>query len=208
MTYSYDRTAALGEKTFTDGFGNPTGPSTPWGRADHVKEIARGVRWVTTPGHGGLGVARGAADKLLSSAARRLGNYQGGYFWYEEDVQCNIPFYEHPEWARLAGFSGTVNKEHFESGIRRSYPKYFEYLNDGVKDAPRLKPGMKLKAIGPLNFRLLDGSSYPLIEGATVEVVRVTSSSFVFVAENQKFKVPLGYYYGHGYDSSKYFEAV
>lgn len=62
MTYSYDRTAG---KLYVDPYGNPTGPNTPWGKADSVTEIIRGVRWVATPGHGGLGVARGVALHIL-----------------------------------------------------------------------------------------------------------------------------------------------
>jgi hypothetical protein len=206
--YSYDRTGAAGDrKVLTDPSGRPIGPNTPWGKADSVTEIARGVRWVVTPGHGGLGVARGIAEKLLSSAARRLGNYQGGYYWYEEDVQCNIAFYEHPEWARLAGFSGSVNKEHFEQGVRKYYPKYFDYLNEGVKEAPRLKPGMKLKVLKDMNFR-----TALISEGSIVEVGKVTSSSFVFSSSGGwppgLFKAPMGYYYGHGYSADRYFEAV
>ncbi len=204
--YSYDRrTAAIEEKVFTDPTGRPTGPNTPWGKADGVREIMRGVRWVNTPGHGGLGVAKGVADKLLSSAARRLGNYMGGYFWYEEDVQCSIPFFEHPEWAHAIGVSG-VSKEHEEETIKKYYPKYFEYLTDGVKDPPKLKPGMKLKWLVPARF----GSSWSFKEGDLIEVVSTTPSSIVFMPEGRRieFKVPMGYYYGHGFSATRHLEAV
>lgn len=199
--YSYDRrTAAVQEKVYTDPSGRPTGPNTPWGKADGVREIMRGVRWVNTPGHGGLGVAHSAAEKLLTSAARRLGDYAGGYYWYEEDVQCAIPFFEHPEWAHALGHTG--GKEDHEKTIRSHYAKYFEYLEDGKEAPPKLKPGMKLKFIGgPVKYS--GGTSFN--EGDVVEVVSTTSSSLVFtpVGRRLEFKAPLGFYYGHGYSSSK-----
>jgi hypothetical protein len=202
--YTYDRTAAVQEKVFTDGTGRPTGPNTPWGKADGVREITRGVRWVNTPGHGGLGVAKGVADTLLSAAARRLGDYQGGYFWYEEDVQCSIPFFEHPEWATAIGSSST--KEHEEETIKKYYPKYFEYLSSGVKDPPKLKPGMKLKFLVPARF----GSEWTFKEGDVVEVVSTTASSIIFspIGRKLEFKAPMGYYYGHGPSATRHLEAV
>jgi hypothetical protein len=204
--YSYDRrTAAIQEKIFTDPTGKPTGPNTPWGKADGVREIMRGVRWVNTPGHGGLGVAKGVADKLLTSAARRLGNYLAGYFWYEEDQQCEIPFFEHPEWAHALGHAGT--KESYEEAVKSHYPKYFEMLSDGTKDPPKLKPGMKLKFLVPMKF----GGGWDFNEGTVVEVVNTTASSIVFTQlhnKNVKFKLPMGAYYGHGYDAQRQLEAV
>jgi hypothetical protein len=203
--YSYDRTAAIQEKVFTDPTGRPTGPTTPWGKADGVREVARGVRWVNTPGHGGLGVSKGVADKVLSTAARRLGDYAGGVYWYEEDVQCSIPFYEHPEWAHALGMSGT--KESEKERIEKHYPKYFEYLTDGVQAPPTLKPGMKIKFLVPAKF----GSGWSFKEGDIVVVESVTPSTIIFAPESNphaRFRAPMGYYYGHGFNSAKHLEAV
>lgn len=62
---------------------------------------------------------------------------------------------------------------------------------------------MKLKILHDMNY-----STATLKEGTVVEVEKVTSSSFVFNADRRLYKAPLGYYYGHGYSSSRYFEAV
>lgn len=73
-------------------------PYTPWGKAQSVATIARGVRWVSTASHGGLGVSAALALKVFSEAAMRECFVQGGYFWFEEDCAAAVAFAEHPEW--------------------------------------------------------------------------------------------------------------
>ena len=99
------------------------GPNTPWGRAQTVNTIERGVSVVSTPGHGGIGVADGVAKKRLSQQALALGLRQGGYYWYEEDCLCAIPLYEVESWRKALSKS---SKEELEDSIRRWTPKYFE----------------------------------------------------------------------------------
>jgi hypothetical protein len=157
-------------KQFPDG----SGPSTPWGAAQTVDEIARGVRWVSTPGHGGLGVASGVARKLLSPAARRIGELKGGYYWYEEDVAFIVPLFEVPEWSgALARATGgrSYTKDQLEKEIRQQLPEYFEW--SGLVDKPKLTPGMKVKCV--------DASWYSegVGNGSIWLVTKVTSSSFI-----------------------------
>jgi hypothetical protein len=61
--------------------------------------------------------------------ARSLSLRWGGAYWYEEDVDWAIAFYEHPEWnqrlIQLAGGS-SMSKERIEETVRRWSPKYFE----------------------------------------------------------------------------------
>jgi hypothetical protein len=61
------------------------GARTPWGTADHVKEVAPGIWQVSTPGHGGYKLDR-ANNARVHIAWRK----EGG--WYEEDC----------EWSRVA----------------------------------------------------------------------------------------------------------
>jgi hypothetical protein len=165
---------ALKEKNYPDG----EGPSTPWGPAQSVLEIARGVRWVHTAGHGGLGVASGLARKQLTPAARRHGALMGGYFWYEEDVAFMIPLFEVPAWSvALSRGSGSrlQTQEQLERGIRQWYPKYFEM--GGLVDKPKLTPGMKLECVDAAGYT----SAVP--DGSTWEVGKVTSSTFIATKE-------------------------
>ena len=63
---------------------------SPWGQADHTDPIARGLAWVSTPGHGGVRVSRGRQEKIpiyMQGYAIRTGDY----FWYEEDIDWCIP---------------------------------------------------------------------------------------------------------------------
>lgn len=82
---------------------------TPWGTADAFFPVIRGVRFLSTPSHGGLAVAKGVASKLLSDAARYAAEYANGYYWFEEDCKINIALYEHPEWQGM--FLKTLTKE-------------------------------------------------------------------------------------------------
>ncbi|HEY3253806.1 MAG TPA: hypothetical protein VGJ91_07655 [Polyangiaceae bacterium] len=60
------------------------GARTPWGKADHVKEVVPGIWQVSTPGHGGYKLDREHNAKV-HAAWRNAGG------WYEEDC----------EWARV-----------------------------------------------------------------------------------------------------------
>jgi len=66
---------------------------TPWGYADHVKQLADGVIWASTPSHGGIGVRIDVANRM-SEPAQRRGERVGDYLWYEEDCDWAIPAHE------------------------------------------------------------------------------------------------------------------
>jgi hypothetical protein len=59
------------------------GSRTPWGKADHVKEVAPGIWQVSTPGHGGYKLDR-VHNATVDAAWRRPGG------WYEEDCEWAI----------------------------------------------------------------------------------------------------------------------
>jgi hypothetical protein len=179
---------AVAEKVYTDGHGRPTGPWTPWGRADGVREIQRGVRWVNTPGHGGLGVAAGVAEKLLSPAARKLSDFDHGYHWYEEDIACSIPFYEHPEWSAALGIKSTTEDE--AARIREYFPKYFELRESGVTLKPRPRVGMSIEMVRDMPF-----STSTLAAGTRGVIMKITSATITFMTpDGQRFKLPTSYY--------------
>ena len=164
---------------------------TPWGPAQNVEDIARGVRWVSTAGHGGLGVAKGVAQSQLSPAARKLGMYGNGYFWYEEDVQYAIAFYEHPEWGQklksVAGGS-VQSKEQLGETIKKYFPEYFE-MSD-LQNLPKLIPGTIL--VSDRDIEMMKGI---LIQAGTpLPVVKVTSSRIYLGSDTVRYSLPYSWY--------------
>ncbi len=75
-------------------------PRSPWGPAQQVVTVQRGVRWFSTAGHGGLCVGVATALKTLSPAALGQGFVDRGYVWFEEDEACARALKEHPEWEK------------------------------------------------------------------------------------------------------------
>lgn len=73
---------------------------SPWGHIQDTTQVAPGVRWVSTAGHGGLMVAKATAERLLSTAAREAADFSCGCYCFEEDCLYAVAFYEHPEWQR------------------------------------------------------------------------------------------------------------
>lgn len=150
-------------------------PNTIWGKAQVMYEIARGVRWFSTAGHGGLAVADGVARKLLSPAAYKLGDHTWGYLWYEEDSAYAIPFYEHPEWSeilsRKAGGS-EGSKAQFEEVLRRWYPEYFKMLESGVAHPRKPRVGDKVRFEKEVSF----GGGNKVPAGTEAEIFKVTGS--------------------------------
>jgi hypothetical protein len=58
--------------------------------------LERGISIVSTPSHGGVRIAEQYARKNLSEAARKRAIRQGTYFFFEEDCDFFIPFWELP----------------------------------------------------------------------------------------------------------------
>lgn len=80
--------------------------NTPWGKADSIQRIARGLSFVGTPSHGGFMVADGFARKHLSAAALLRGKRFGSYYAFEEDCDAFIILLEIP-----SSRQGTVTDE-------------------------------------------------------------------------------------------------
>jgi hypothetical protein len=70
--------------------------STPWGRADHIKQVIPGMWWVSTPSHGGFYLS---PERLLQMPAwaiatprwAGLDDGPNGGPWFEEDCEWCIP---------------------------------------------------------------------------------------------------------------------
>jgi len=56
-----------------------------WGEIQTEYRICRGLRYVTTAGHGGYMVSKGLANKILPPEVVRQGHPWGSYLCFEED---------------------------------------------------------------------------------------------------------------------------
>jgi hypothetical protein len=163
-------------------------PKTIWGPAQYAYEIAPGVVWFGTAGHGGLRVAPGVAKKKLSPAAIKLAEKGGGSLWYEEDVLFAIPFYENPEWGirfdRLAGGrSGT--KQELEQSIRSYFPQYFKMLEENFSLPEAPKVGDKMLILKDIPYR----TTLIVPEGETVPILEVKRTGVVYGWRGQRFRL-------------------
>jgi hypothetical protein len=83
------------------------GMSTPWGRADHVKELIPGAWFVGTPSHGGVKLSR-ERNAQMPPYMRQAGG------WYEEDCHWAMPYlvfwpeFQTKETVNLETVAGTV----------------------------------------------------------------------------------------------------
>ena len=73
---------------------------SPWGTIQESETIEPGVRWVSTPGHGGLMVSLPKAYRRLSDFAWGIGERYGDYLAFEEDVAYAAVYRDVPAWAR------------------------------------------------------------------------------------------------------------
>lgn len=65
-----------------------------WGEVQWCSPIANGIYSVSTAGHGGLMIAANLAPHILSPEALQQGEFDGGYYCYEEDCAECIPLRE------------------------------------------------------------------------------------------------------------------
>lgn len=177
------------EKTYKTYSDYGPAPWTPWGKAQDVRTIERGVAWVGTASHGGLRVAEGVAKKKLSAAARACAEHSNGYFWFEEDCLHAIAFYEQPQWRAPSGREGSPIREDYEETIRRS-SNYFDLLRDGVASKPELSVGMRLALLKPLSFS--GGHRMPI--GETVIVKSIERSNIVVERNGQLYRMRAALY--------------
>jgi len=80
--------------------------NTPWGKADDVTLVKRGIYWVSTPSHGGVMIDRKVGDSVLSDDAKKVGAGFGftpanpwskDWYVFEEDCDWRIAANEIPE---------------------------------------------------------------------------------------------------------------
>lgn len=72
---------------------------TPWGYADSMKEIVKGVTLVGTPSHGGLRVDKKEFSNLVmdKSFLRDVAIDSKHYYWFEEDCAAALFLFDAPQ---------------------------------------------------------------------------------------------------------------
>lgn len=66
---------------------------TPWGKAQSIYKITRGVVEVSTASHGGIGIAIGYAEKHYPKEVLNKAIFKYERYWFEEDCAYALPLY-------------------------------------------------------------------------------------------------------------------
>lgn len=102
--------------------------SSPWGQIQVSTQVAPGIRWVSTAGHGGLMVTARVAEKELSHQVQEMGNRYGDYYCYEEDCAWALAARELTAVRDHAIKQEGQTAERFDETVRgtiqRWYPEY------------------------------------------------------------------------------------
>ncbi len=89
---------------------------TPWGNAQNIETISRGLEFVDTPGHGSVRVSHELNKKIPFWIKEETHCGLGLDGWYEEDCDWCIPviiFYkEFAAWAKKEGSEAYIASAH------------------------------------------------------------------------------------------------
>ncbi len=86
----YALTRGMSQSTQHKGASMKVGSETPWGTAQTVDEIAKGIYGVTTASHGGIYLDADHAQRVPNDI--RESSFLGVSNWYEEDCDWCIPY--------------------------------------------------------------------------------------------------------------------
>lgn len=169
--------------------------STPWGVAQEVKTVARGVHRVCTAGHGGLMVSAGVARETLSYAAAVHSEAYGNFFCWEEDCAIAIPCFERFEWSTALNFGWTQAEVAEE--VKHSASEYLALRARGLAWPSAPKAGAELVTGREIQF-----TRASLPKGEKLRVVEVKGSNLVAVSlAGQHYKLPVRWCYGERLDA-------
>ena len=96
---------------------------SPWGVVDWCETLCPGFEMVATPSHGGIMVERTAAMRL-SVAARKCGQWEGGYLCFEEDCAENVVLRELLDKGMWQMPDRVRDPAAFEAEINRNVQQY------------------------------------------------------------------------------------
>ncbi len=171
--------------------------NSPWGRIQSSITLLRGIRNVSTEGHGGLMITKAFAEKHLSDSAKKRALRYSHYYCYEEDCDWAIPVLELKDrWLDMKGLNlidlkestlRTLSKYHpdylLERGITPIEPFYSEYLENQLRDKllAEKSPNLIVDAWGEWKGKVPDDF---LVKTADEKYYLVDGDSFISL--NQK----------------------
>lgn len=108
--------------------------ATPWGTSDFKVEYQRGLFMINTPGHGGIAVSAGLANKILSPKAIRLaGQVMGGYVFFEEDCAVCVAALDSELILSHIAIRNNVSNDELRNDMIKSVSRWFpNYFTDAA----------------------------------------------------------------------------
>ncbi len=123
------------------------GYETPWGKAQQVKEIAPGIVWCSTAGHGGYWISEKRRQEM-PHPYRSAKTFAGGN-WYEEDCDWCLVYLAFPEVFQKHDGRFAENteaaKRTFDRYIRPDLPEMPEASKTDAPTASETDPGVNRK---------------------------------------------------------------
>ena len=98
------------------------GARTPWGPAQHEEQVAEGIVFVPTEGHGGYKLSR-ERNAIIPPAFRSSSG------WYEEDTERRIVELYHFDAVRPGAEDRSARLEELDQGLRDWFPAQWENAN-------------------------------------------------------------------------------
>jgi len=109
-------------------------PMTPWGLADHWREIGTGLAICSTPSHGGVFVAPDQREQM-PAALRALTPFCGKPGWYEEDCDWAIPVLAFPAYFTAKQVNDAADSARGTIGMWQHAKAVVAWLDSDDRDA-------------------------------------------------------------------------
>lgn len=127
--------------------------STPWGMADHEKELADGIVVYSTPSHGGIHLSP-ERQKVLQRAVK-FNTFAGGP-WYEEDCDVAVVYLVfHEEFALervKAAFEAAQTFRGWEARDGRTNGNWHKVVK-WAENNPCIQDRIRSDSLGMKDFR-------------------------------------------------------
>ena len=146
-----------------------------WGSVQHCNKLIPGVYSVSTAGHGGILVHKNVADLVLSYEALKSGDFENGYYHYEEDCLSSVPVLEMYQKHLLQDLPWIENpsEEKRDSLFKRNQevifrdcPDYAKYFYDTYGKVQEISQNKDAEIITIDSYRVNHNHDYFLSEKA------------------------------------------
>ena len=126
---------------------------TIWGTAQHVLNLCRGVRSVSTASHGGILVSKGFAEKYLPKEILACTPFMHGCYQFEEDGEAYTPMFFQPNLIiKLTESFGSKDKESLKRHFKYTYQGIVHWHPEYMEKYAKQADQFKFFAMGALQF--------------------------------------------------------